>query len=90
MIFTGSFSELEGCTILSGTFEVPRIIRAGLTCWVLCVIFLSGFALVSSNLAFLAVPALFLVFLIANLLLIRTWGQRDIEYVSDLINDTLS
>jgi hypothetical protein len=95
MVFTGSFTESEGGTILSGTFEVPRIMRAYLSCWLLCVIFIFGFTLIfmdtiSAMLAFGAIPAFLLVFWIANMCLIRVWGQRDIESLSDLINDALS
>lgn len=95
MVFTGSFSELEGGTILSGTFEVPRIIRVFLTCCLLGVIFLFGYTLIftentSAMLAFGAIPAFLLLFWLANVYLIHVWGHRDIEYLSNLIKDTLS
>lgn len=95
MVFSGSFSELEGGTILSGTFDVPRIIRVFLTCWLLCVVFLFGYTLIfmentSAMLAFGAIPLFLLLSWLANVYLIRVWGQRDIEYLSNLISDTLS
>ena len=94
LVFKGAFSERNGSAVLSGRFEVPRFARIFYDSWLLGSILLFVFPFIhfrtdAPRYAFLALPIFFLLFWFANVFLSYRNGQRDIEYISQVINEAL-